>query len=222
MCYHVSTASVRALKNVHKDGFRIADESMRYGAYDRPLLPATLSVGQVDFSELEWPLIPHWAKDLEHARFLQSSGYNAKAETMFEKPMFRDAAIHGRCLIWLNGFYEWQHISNKKKVQYFIHLPGGALFAVGGLMSSWQNPQGGERFHTCTIVTTEANTLMTEIHNSKKRMPLILPEQATGIWLDPRQSKAEIAGVCKPFEDGLLQAEMVDEAQEQDPQRVLF
>lgn len=99
MCYHVSTPSVRALKNDHKDGFRIADESDRWGAYDHPDLPATLTVGQADFLSLEWPLIPHWAKDLEHARKLQESGYNARAETMFEKPMFRDAAMHSRCLI---------------------------------------------------------------------------------------------------------------------------
>jgi putative SOS response-associated peptidase YedK len=225
MCYHVSTPSVRALKNEHKDGFRITDESDRWGAYDHPDLPATLMVGQEDFTSLEWPLIPHWAKDLEHARFLQGSGHNARSETMFEKPMFRDAAMRSRCLIWIDGFYEWQHVTKKKKIQYFIHMPDRELFAVGGLMSRWRNPADGEIFQTCAIVTTEANSLMAEIHNSPKngkRMPLIVPDEVKSIWLNHGTSRAEVEGVCLPYEDGILQAKLLGQETSETNQVELF
>lgn len=208
MCYHVSSPSARALKNEHKDGFRIADESDRYGAYDFPDLPATIQMGQTELETLQWSLIPHWAKNIEHAMRLRTSGYNARSETMFEKPMFEDAAVCGRCLLWLDGFYEWQHVG-KKKIQYYIHMPDGQPFAVGGLMSQWRNPATGEVFRTCAIVTTEANELMAEIHNTKKRMPLILPETEKGVWLNAGRSRAEVENICRPLTDGLLIAKPI-------------
>ncbi len=211
MCFHVSTKVKRALKSEHKDGFRIVEESERYGAYDHPDLPATITMEQAEPQSLQWGLIPHWARDVSHARELQALGRNARSETMFEKPMFRDAARDGRCLIWLDGFYEWQH-RGKKKVQYFIHMPGNALFPVAGLRSHWTDPQTGIVHETCTIVTTAANELMSEIHNSKLRMPLILLPQLQPGWLNPALGAAELQDHLRPLPDGYLIArEVVEE-----------
>lgn len=213
MCYHVSRPSVRALKNEYKDGFHVDEASERFGAYEHPNLPVTFTPVRDDFRAIEWPLIPHWAKDLAHARKLQASGYNARAETMFEKPMFRDAARNSRCIIWLDGFYEWQHVG-KKRIQYFIHMPHKEPFPVGGLYSRWRNPADGELFHTCAIVMTEANGLLSEIHNTKKRMPLILSDETRGIWLSHALPRQAIEEICKPFPDGLLIAELVKDGGE--------
>jgi len=209
MCYHISKPSVRALKNNFKDGFHIVtDDSERCSGYDHPDLPATLAFGAEELTALEWGLIPAWARDLAHARQLQNGGLNARDDMMFDRPMFRDSATHRRCLIWLDGFYEWQH-AGKKKVPYHIHMPGGALMAVGGLWSEWRDPLRGVLFRTCAIVTTAANELMSEIHNTKRRMPFIVGENVRQIWLEPTRARADIAAICRPFADGILQADPV-------------
>ena len=210
MCFHVSTKVKRSLKNEHKGGFRIVEESERYGAYDHPDLPATLSMDQAEPQSLQWGLIPHWARNVDHARELQAVGRNARTETMFEKPMFRDAARQGRCLIWLDGFFEWQH-RGKKKVQYFIHMPGNQLFPVAGLRSLWTDPQSGITLDTCTIVTTAANELMSEIHNSKLRMPAIMLPVYQGSWLDAGSGLEQLRMATNPLPDGILIAEEVNE-----------
>lgn len=118
---------------------------------------------------------------------MQGSGRNTRSETMLEQPMFWDAAICSRRLIWIDGFYERQHVNKKKKVQYFIYMSNREIFAVGGLMSRWHNPADGEIFQTCAIVNTEANKRMSAIHNSPKngnRLPLILPDETKSIWLN--------------------------------------
>lgn len=216
MCFHVSTKVKRSLENEDKGGFRIVEESERYGAYDRPYLPATLTINQAEPQSLEWGLVPHWARNIDHARELQAVGRNARRETMFEKPMFRDAAQKSRCLIWLDGFYEWQH-RGKKKVQYFIHMPGNELFPVAGLRSVWTDPQTGLTLDTCTIVTTAANELMSEIHNSKLRMPAIMLPVFQADWLDPATGIEQIRLSTNPLPDGILVAEEVDDAPQLPP-----
>ena len=127
---------------------------------------------------------------------------------MWDKYMFGYAAQHSRCLIWLDGFYENQHVGNgRKTVPYFIHMPGNELFAVGGLWSRWQNPADGEVFNTCALVTIKANELMSEIHNSKKRMPLVLLEEVRGVWLNHALRRSEVAQIAVPLKDGLLIAD---------------
>lgn len=131
-----------------------------------------------------WGLIPSWAKDPA----IGSRMINARAETLAEKPSFRAAYKHRRCLILANGFYEWQaQPGTKGKVPHFIHLKSGAAFAFAGLWERWQNPEGSEILST-TIITTQPNTLMSPIHN---RMPVILPRPAWARWLDASPATPE-------------------------------
>lgn len=206
MCFYVSTRVRRALNAALQEIVQEIEESLRCGAHDRPELPATLHPGQRDPQSLQWGLIPHWARNAEHALELQALGRNARSETMFEKPMFRDAARHGRCLIWLDGFYEWQH-RGKKRVQYLVHMPGRQLFPVAGLRSIWTDPQSGQVFDTCTIVTTSANELMSEINNSRLRMPVIVQPQHQAAWLDPALGPDALQACIQPLPDGILIAE---------------
>lgn len=130
-----------------------------------------------------WGLIPPWAKDSKTAARL----INARAETVDEKPTFRRAFKSRRCLIPANGFYEWRR-EGKRKQPYYIQLKGGGLFAFAGLWESWQDKESGKVIPSCTILTTEANALVKPLHD---RMPVIMPPEDYGEWLDPKQEDRE-------------------------------
>jgi putative SOS response-associated peptidase YedK len=112
---------------------------------------------------LRWGLIPSWAKDPA----IGNKMINARAETVSEKPSFRKAFKVRRCLILADGFYEWQKTDNGKQ-PYHIKMQDDSPFAFAGLWETWKN---GEEIRSCTIITTDANDLMGEIHH---RMPVIL------------------------------------------------
>ncbi|RFU62000.1 SOS response-associated peptidase [Peribacillus glennii] len=121
-----------------------------------------------------WGLVPTWAKD-------PKIGYkmiNARAETLHEKPTFKRLLSRKRCLIVADGFYEWKKEKNGKQ-PYHIHLDDRSPFGFAGLWDEWENQ--GEVIHTCTIITTEANELMRDIHH---RMPVILTRDSEEAWLD--------------------------------------
>ncbi len=141
--------------------------------------------GRIRF--FNWGLIPAWAKDDSIKKYT----LNAKIETIREKPSYRDSA-HKRCLVIVDGFYEWQWLDPKgrNKRKYLIALPGNPLFALGGIWAEWRNPLSGNTVRTYSIVTTEANEVMREIHNSQKRMPVILTRENEQDWLNGQ-----------PFED---------------------
>jgi putative SOS response-associated peptidase YedK len=125
-----------------------------------------------------WGLIPSWAKDPA----IGSRLINARAETLAEKPSFRSAYKYHRCLIFADGFFEWQaRPGNPGKVPHLIRLRSGKPFAFAGLWEHWQSPDGSE-IKSAAIITTTPNELMTPIHN---RMPVILPHDAYAQWLDP-------------------------------------
>ena len=126
---------------------------------------------------VRWGLVPFWAKDLKiGARMI-----NAKAETVAEKPAFRDGYKRRRCLVLADGFYEWKKIDGGKQ-PYLIRLKAAQPFAFAGLWADWTDKGSGERVETCTIITTEPNALTATIHN---RMPAILAPEAYDLWLDP-------------------------------------
>jgi putative SOS response-associated peptidase YedK len=124
-----------------------------------------------------WGLIPGWAKDTA----IGNKMINARAETLAEKPSFKHAYKRRRCLILADGFYEWQTIpGSKAKQPMFIHLKDRQPFGLAGLWEVWH--PGDENILSCTIITTEPNEFMAQIHT---RMPVILPPSAWEEWLDP-------------------------------------
>jgi len=131
-----------------------------------------------------WGLIPSWAKDPS----IGSRLINARSETLAQKPAFRAAFKYRRCLVFSDGFFEWQaQPGSKNKVPHFIHLNSGAPFAFAGLWEHWQSTDGSE-VRSAAIITTEPNELMASIHN---RMPVILPRNAYAQWLDPAPQAPE-------------------------------
>ena len=131
---------------------------------------------------MRWGLIPFWAKDPKiGARMI-----NARAETVAQKPAFRNALRKRRCLILADGFYEWQKQAGKK-VPMYIAAKSREPFAMAGLFETWKSPSG-ENVRSCTIITTVPNSLMESIHN---RMPVILAQDAEATWLDPEIDDAD-------------------------------
>ncbi|MFH1574977.1 MAG: SOS response-associated peptidase [Acidobacteriota bacterium] len=126
----------------------------------------------------EWGLIPFWAKDPK----IGSRMINARCETLAEKPSFREAYKHRRCLIPADGFYEWRkENSGGRKTPMYVRLRSGLAFAFAGLWEFWRAPDGTSR-QTCAIITSQPNALMAGIHD---RMPVILSVEAYDAWLDP-------------------------------------
>jgi putative SOS response-associated peptidase YedK len=131
---------------------------------------------------LKWGLVPSWAKDPAIGNKL----INARAETVAEKPSFREAFVCRRCLIPVDGFFEWSRRGDRKRPFYF-HMRDGEPFAIAGLWERWEGESGP--LETCTLLTTEANELLAPHHD---RMPVILRPEDYEAWLDPGVRRPEL------------------------------
>jgi putative SOS response-associated peptidase YedK len=109
--------------------------------------------------------------------------FNARIETLSEKASFKSLIKRSRCIVSSTGFFEWKH-ENKQKIPHFIYPTNDSVLSLAGLYDSWMNPNSNEILNSFTIITSEANDFMAEIHNSKKRMPLILNANDEESWLN--------------------------------------
>jgi putative SOS response-associated peptidase YedK len=151
---------------------------------------------------MRWGLIPSWAKDPS----IGNRMINARAESIAEKPAFRAALKRRRCIIPADGFYEWQRtVSSKQPVR--IVLKSREPFGFAGLWEHWTSPTG-EEVLSCTIITTEVNELLREVHH---RMPAILPREAEAAWLDPKVQDTEtLLALLKPYPSEAMEYYPVD------------
>jgi len=156
-----------------------------------------------------WGLIPHWIKDNKQRMQFWNNTLNARAETIFEKPSFRDSAKHKRCIIVLDGFYEHHHFKGKT-YPFLIQKKSKEPLTVAGLWSEWLDKETGEIINSFTIITTRANKLLAKIHNNPKltepRMPIILPKAEIEQWLQPIETEAD-----KKIIEQLIQAYPAEE-----------
>ena len=157
-----------------------------------------------------WGLVPSWAKEAKIGQKM----INARAETLAEKPAFKNVFRKHRCIIPMDGFYEWQagaaggaltQKGKPAKQPIFISRLDGEPLAVAGLWAAWRDPTAGPEapwLHSCTVVTTSANETMSPIHD---RMPVILPPEAWHTWLDPENRDLELlGGLLVPARNDLL------------------
>ena len=152
--------------------------------------------GKRKLEMLRWGLVPSWADDPE----IGNRMINARAETVAEKPSYRKAFRKSRCLVLADGFYEWQKTESSKQ-PFHIRMKDESPFAFAGLWESWDN---GEEIRSCTIITTNANDLVGEVHN---RMPVILQLEDYEMWLDPDFDEREpLTSLLKPFPADAMEA----------------
>jgi putative SOS response-associated peptidase YedK len=201
MCGRIIQSS-RPLRYAFVDGMNVRDSRVHnYAAVERGAEPGPAGHpaqpserGNLSRS-VALGLIPHWCKDPSGGR----KPINAKCETVRNLPTFRDAYRMRRCIVPVDGFFEWKAIKGQKAKQpYAIAMKDGKPFGIGGIWENWKEPASGEWMRTFAVITTDANELVADIHD---RMPLILAPEGYGRWLgdepDPRD-------LMRPFRAGLM------------------
>lgn len=161
-----------------------------YNAAPSQNLPVITNANPNQISFFKWGLIPFWSKDPS----VGNKMINARAEGILEKASFKNPMKSKRCLVVSDGFYEWKKIG-KSKQPYRICLKDENLFAYAGLWDVWKDASG-KSISTFTIITTEANVLMQDLHH---RMPVILDKERERIWLNTEVEPTELLQILKPF-----------------------
>lgn len=184
MCFHTKqTKDAQSLENRFKATFQQPKLYIpsTYNGFQHPSTAIITNDLPNVFQFFQWGLVPEWAKDTS----FQKNTLNARIETLKEKPSFK-SSVNKRCLIPADGFYEWQWLDEKgkNKTKYLVHMPNDELFAFAGLWSEWKDKSTNSILYTYTILTTEANDLMAQVHNSKKRMPVIMNPDDEQKWLE--------------------------------------
>jgi putative SOS response-associated peptidase YedK len=188
-------AALKELK-IMKDGFRYEKSA---------IIKANKERNEIIVEAAHWEFIPNWIKSMEEMKEQRKKGIpflNAKSENLFlndkGKPaMWANAAMNSRCLVIATHFYEWRHYKSegaKKPIAYpyVIHKPNYEQFYMAGIYNNWTDKETGENMDTFAIVTTKANSLMQQIHNTKNRMPTILNEELAYRWLFENLTKEDI------------------------------
>jgi putative SOS response-associated peptidase YedK len=180
----------------------------------QPIVAIWEAEGRREARFARWGLVPGWVKDPREFPLL----VNARVETMAEKPAFRDALKHGRCIVPASGYYEWHTNPDKSKQPYYVTMADDQPMALAGLYVSWMGPNG-EEIDSVATITVPANAQLSEIHD---RMPAILRGDEIEDWLNVREVRAREAGqLALPLEDGALKfhpvSTRVNSARDDDP-----
>ena len=171
MCFNISiTKSKYSIEKELDSVFAteiIFEPKKHISAFSNPLIPVITSQHRKNIQLYYWGLIPSWVEDKKHANELRKLTYNAKSETITEKPSFRNSILNKKCLIIADGFYEWQ-LTSKGKICHYITCPENELFTFAGIWSKWLDESTGEFIKSVSIITQPANKMMSKIHNVKK------------------------------------------------------
>lgn len=159
---------------------------------------AVVRNGENRLALFRWGLVPSWARDPSIGNRL----INARAETLARRPAYRDALLKRRCLVVVDGFYEWRK-EGGRSIPFFVHMTTNAPFGLAGLYEHWRSPEGRD-VATCTVVTSRANQLLGAIHD---RMPAIIAREERDAWLDPHtRDLAALGKLLQPFPPEKMEA----------------
>lgn len=212
MCFSVNVNLVRdELENRYGVSFPNRDRyepSYYYHAFGLPELPAICSDAPDRVQLLRWGLIPSWTRSSDDAEAIRFRTFNARAESITSRPSFSGSFRSKRCLVPVKGFFEWQHSGNEK-IPWYIYHADEEIFSLAGLFDQWVETTTGETFNTFSIITTDANDLLAVIHNSKKRMPVILDKKNEFKWISTGISPDEALLMLKPCPSDILKAHTI-------------
>lgn len=215
MCYHYSqTSNKEALEERFKaelqEGAKIEPVYHNNGFQHRAM-PVITADDPRTIQLYRWGLIPHFMKTREEAIKISNITLNAIGEEIHQKPSYRQYITKKRCLVLADGLYEWMH-AGKETYPHFVYLKDRKPFAFAGIYSHWKDAQTNEVIKTYSIITTAANKLMSKIHNTKQRMPVILHPELERKWLDQTLLKEEINDLMLPYDDELMEAHTITKA----------
>lgn len=209
MCYHTTQkTSAKDLKKAFNLPMVAEDEHTLFyhaNGYDHPKLAVIANYKELALHHFRWGLIPSFIKSAADAIKISQQTLNAKFETIFEKPSFRNSIMKQRCIIPVNGFFEWKHVG-KDKLPFYIHPKAHEFFLLAGIYSNWLDRENNELVTSFSIITTEANELMADIHNTKKRMPLILDQRHILDWINDDLPKSGIVELMHGCDDSNMAA----------------
>jgi putative SOS response-associated peptidase YedK len=182
--------------------------SYYYHAFSLPSIPAICSANPSKIQLLKWGLIPAWTKTTDEANIIRYKTFNARSETISAKSSFASSFRSKRCIIPVTGFYEWQHVGDEK-IPWYIYHSENEILSIAGIYEDWIENNTGEVLSTFSIVTTGANDMMSQIHNSGKRMPAILTKSAESRWINKSITETDALDLLKPSPDGMLKAHTI-------------
>ena len=182
--------------------------SYYYHAFGLPDIPVICTGSPSQIKLLKWGLIPSWTKSISDANVIRFKTFNARSESIELKPSFSSSFKSKRCIIPVKGFYEWQH-AGKEKIPWYIYRADNEILSIAGIFDEWVENTTSEVFSTFSIITTEANELMAEIHNSAKRMPAVLERSDEAGWLNLSTSVADAMSMLKPSGLEVLKAHTI-------------
>ncbi len=212
MCFTINVNIVR--EEIEKRFGATFSEPRRYepsyyqNAFALPLLPVVASHDPGHIHLYRWGLIPSWVRDEEAAARIRKGTFNARAESIDTKPSFRESVRNRRCLVPARGFFEWQDRGGAR-IPYYIYLREQRIFSFAGIYDQWIHPATGESTTGLSVITTVANPMMEKIHNTKKRMPVILGEQEERSWIDPGVPLEEALRLLDPYPETDMQAHTI-------------
>ena len=183
--------------------------SYYYHAFSLPEIPVLYYNSGMKLTSMRWGLIPSWTADSEAAEAIRVKTFNARSESIDEKPSFSDSFASRRCIVPVAGFYEWQHMSAREKIPWFIYHNEASILSLAGIWDSWTDGESGLVTRSFSIVTTEANTLMAKIHNHGRRMPLWIGDDNIDRWLNPALTGPAISDLLAPYGDEVLKAHTI-------------
>lgn len=214
MCFH-NSMSAKAMKLAARYGRKsdiieiaqdIINEQYHVNAFNFPKCPVITPSEEIQV--FNWGLIPFWTKTEEDAEEIRKMTLNARADTIFEKPSFREPIMKKRCIIPSTGYFEWRH-EGSKKIPYYIYLKNEEIFSMAGIYDTWLDKSTGVEHTTFSIITTDTNPLTDYIHNTKHRMPTILSKEDEEKWLESALSKADISALLKPYDAAPMDAYVI-------------
>ena len=216
MCFTISVTSDKTKKAIfdyinsnegvqmHFD-FNDFGEKYLVSGFAHPELPI-VKQGSIKLSE--WGLVPSFVVRDEQAIDIQNKTLNARADTIYERRSYKDAIIKQRCVLVVDGFFEWRHAATEK-IPYYIYPKDGTVFYLGCIYTSWTDKETGEIKDTFSIITTQGNPMMEYIHNNKKRMPLILDKEDIAVWIDPESARDTVNHLMKPYNETHMSAHTI-------------
>jgi putative SOS response-associated peptidase YedK len=204
MCFNVSLYEMASnLETRFGAKFENPDEYKPFyhvSAFSTPYFPVIANENVELIQFFQWGLIPFWVRDKDSANKIKFQNFNARAETIHKKSSFKSVIRTKRCLILVNGFFEWREVLGNK-YPYHIKLKNEKNFALAGIWDLWKDTKTGKQKKMFSIITTKANPLMEKIHNTKKRMPVILKREDELRWLNSDLKVDELDALLKPFDE---------------------
>lgn len=200
MCFHYSlTKEALERENIYDPTLEFPFMTQYHvNGFSYPEMPVLSNEEGGKLKLMKWGLIPKWANTVLKAEEIRQNTHNARSETVFEKSSFKNSMGKKHCLVFASGFYEWMHVG-KEKYPHYIHLKDNSLMAFAGIWERTIISDSNEVVESYSIITCDANPLMERIHNSKKRMPVILPKDRWMEWLKPDLTREQIISFLCQF-----------------------